>query len=259
MFSCFKIFWRYNHTIGILLCYVCLICLYFCYWLTPAQVPGVHLFKAFNSNTFYEHATISVSILLLLSIYFLSSYFVVVVENNGLKMFWTYNSTCSLGISLEDIPNSEFLSYKLCIELRFNPWVGKAPWRRELILTPVFLPGEFHGQRGLASYSSWCLQRVGHNWATNTNNKKLFSILILQFCYSMRMDVNLPLHSYCHLTQFKNLCHTDGYELLYSLFLKHLLKTLTILYWRILLFLYFRRSFEINIEYQVFPSYIHSK
>jgi len=34
---------------------------------------------------------------------------------------------------------------------------------------------------------------------------------------------------------------------------------LTIFYCKILLFLYFRRSFEINIEYQVFSSYICSK
>ena len=24
----------------------------------------------------------------------------------------------------------------------FNPWVGKIPWRREWLPTPVFLPGE---------------------------------------------------------------------------------------------------------------------
>ena len=29
-------------------------------------------------------------------------------------------------------------------------WVGKIPWRREWLPTPVFLPGEFHGQ-----YSPW--------------------------------------------------------------------------------------------------------
>ena len=34
----------------------------------------------------------------------------------------------------------------------FNPWVGKIPWRRERLHTPVFLPGEFHGQRSLAGY-----------------------------------------------------------------------------------------------------------
>ena len=35
----------------------------------------------------------------------------------------------------------------------FNPWVGKIPWRREQLPSPVFWPGEFHGQRSLASYS----------------------------------------------------------------------------------------------------------
>ena len=29
------------------------------------------------------------------------------------------------------------------------------PWRRKWQSTPVFLPGEFHGQRSLASYSLW--------------------------------------------------------------------------------------------------------
>ena len=29
------------------------------------------------------------------------------------------------------------------------------PLRREWQLTPVFLPGEFHGQRGLEGYNSW--------------------------------------------------------------------------------------------------------
>ena len=31
----------------------------------------------------------------------------------------------------------------------FDPWVRKIPWRRERLLTPVFWPGEFHGQRSL--------------------------------------------------------------------------------------------------------------
>ena len=31
--------------------------------------------------------------------------------------------------------------------------VGKIPWRREWQLTPVFLPGKFHGQRSLVDYS----------------------------------------------------------------------------------------------------------
>ena len=38
--------------------------------------------------------------------------------------------------------------------LGFDPWVEKISWRRTWQLTPVFLPGEFHGQRSLAGYSS---------------------------------------------------------------------------------------------------------
>ena len=34
---------------------------------------------------------------------------------------------------------------------RFDPWVGKIPWRREWQPTPVFLPREFHGQRNLVA------------------------------------------------------------------------------------------------------------
>ena len=35
----------------------------------------------------------------------------------------------------------------------FDPWVRKIPWRKEWLPTPLFLPGEFHGQRSLADYS----------------------------------------------------------------------------------------------------------
>ena len=36
-----------------------------------------------------------------------------------------------------------------------DPWVRKIPWRRAWQPTPVFLPGESHGQRSLAGYSTW--------------------------------------------------------------------------------------------------------
>ena len=39
--------------------------------------------------------------------------------------------------------------------LGFDPWVGKIPWRREWLPTPVFLPGEFHEQRSQVGYSLW--------------------------------------------------------------------------------------------------------
>jgi len=35
---------------------------------------------------------------------------------------------------------------------KIDPCVGKTPWRRAWQLTPVFLPGESHGQRSLFGY-----------------------------------------------------------------------------------------------------------
>ena len=42
---------------------------------------------------------------------------------------------------------------------RFDPWVGKIPWRRAWQPSPVFLPGESHGQRWLAT-----VHRVAKIW-----------------------------------------------------------------------------------------------
>ena len=36
---------------------------------------------------------------------------------------------------------------------KFDPCVGKNPWRRSCQPTPVFLSGESHGQRSLVGYS----------------------------------------------------------------------------------------------------------
>ena len=38
----------------------------------------------------------------------------------------------------------------------FNPWVGKIPWRREWLPTPIFFPGEFHGPRSLVMKNCQC-------------------------------------------------------------------------------------------------------
>ena len=43
----------------------------------------------------------------------------------------------------------------------FDPWVGKIPWRRAWQPTPVFLPGESHGQRSLVGYT---VHEVTKSW-----------------------------------------------------------------------------------------------
>ena len=48
----------------------------------------------------------------------------------------------------------------------FDPWVGKILWSRKRQPTPVFLPGEFHGQRSLMCYSPWGHKESGMTEAT---------------------------------------------------------------------------------------------
>ena len=57
-----------------------------------------------------------------------------------------------LGLSWWLSSKESACQYRRC---GFDPWVGKIPWRSKRQPTPVFLPGEFHGQRGLAGYSPW--------------------------------------------------------------------------------------------------------
>ena len=56
-----------------------------------------------------------------------------------------------------------------CRSPGFDPWLGKIPWRREWQPTPVFLPGEFLGQRSLVGYSPW-----GHKKSGRTEQLSLF-------------------------------------------------------------------------------------
>ena len=48
----------------------------------------------------------------------------------------------------------------------FDPWVGTISWQREWQPTPVFLLGEFHGQRTLVGYSPWGHKRVRYDLVT---------------------------------------------------------------------------------------------
>ena len=72
-----------------------------------------------------------------------------------------------------------------------SPWVRKIPWRREWQPTPVFLPGESHGQR-LQFMGS---QGVGHNRVTNTFS--LHScflsthIYVLQYCLLNSKEIDI--------------------------------------------------------------------
>ena len=91
-----------------------------------------------------------------------------------------------------------------CGRPRINPWVGKIPWRRESLPTPVFWPGEFLGH-GL--YSSW-----GHKELDTTEP------VLLSLSTKRQLLINFPLRWYepalrkqkqpCCVA-FVDLCHVN--------------------------------------------------
>ena len=62
-----------------------------------------------------------------------------------------------------------------CRRRRFDPWVGKIPWRREWHPTPMFLLGESHGQRRLVGYSPW-----GRKESDMTETKHSTAVLLMR-------------------------------------------------------------------------------
>ena len=62
----------------------------------------------------------------------------------------------------------------------FDPWVGKIPWRKERLPTPVFRPGEFHGL-----YSPWVQSRV---LGCNLKNDRMISVLFQGKPFNIRVN-----------------------------------------------------------------------
>ena len=58
-----------------------------------------------------------------------------------------------------------------CRRPGFDPWVGKIPWRRQQLPTPVFWPEEFHGL-----YNPW-----GHKESDTTECLSLLLSDLLGF------------------------------------------------------------------------------
>ena len=69
------------------------------------------------------------------------------------------------------------------MKLRLDPWVRKILWRRAWQPTPVFLPGESHGQRSLAGYSPWgrsesdTSEVTAHTRERSQSEKTMFSVI----------------------------------------------------------------------------------
>ena len=67
--------------------------------------------------------------------------------------------------------------------------VRKISWKREWLSTPVFLPGQFHGQRSLLGYSSWGCKELDMTSMSNfffwLLNSSISSSLICTFPMSL--------------------------------------------------------------------------
>ena len=82
-----------------------------------------------------------------------SAFFMVQFSHPYLTIGKTIASTTWASLVAQMVKNP--LAMQELQESSFDPWVRKIPWRRTWQSTPVFLPGESHGQRSLAGYSSW--------------------------------------------------------------------------------------------------------
>ena len=76
-----------------------------------------------------------------------------------------------------------------CKRLRFYPGVRKILWRRKWKSTPVFLPGESHGQRSLVGYSPW-------------GCKELDTTELLSAYTYIHTHTHTHTHSHTHLFQY---------------------------------------------------------
>ena len=105
---------------------------------------------------------------------------------------WTFIWVCTFCV-LSGITQIRIFVKSLHVGYRrpwFNPWVGKIPWRRKWQPTPVFLPGESHGQRTLAGYSprghkvsdmtEWLSMHACINIDTTNLGKMLYSIVEIE-------------------------------------------------------------------------------
>ena len=94
---------------------------------------------------------------------------------------------------------------RICLQCKrrgFDPWVGRIPWRRSWLPTPVFLPGKSHGQRGPVGDSPW-----GHKESDTTERLTLwlfisgswiFVDLLFQTAW-LPDGGGLPIHHECGL------------------------------------------------------------
>ena len=97
---------------------------------------------------------------------------------------------------------------KICLQCRrprFDPWIRMIPWRGEWQPIPVFLPGEFHGQRshGVARSQTQLSDLHTHVTLMNNNNfplneqTKHSHCLCIDLCFSVAIVLGYRVRAVC--------------------------------------------------------------
>ena len=79
------------------------------------------------------------------------------LTGSSLRVLWEWNKLILIQLILIHWASlvAQLVKSLQCGRTGFDPCVGKIPWRRKRQPTPVFLPGESHGQRSLEGYCPW--------------------------------------------------------------------------------------------------------
>ena len=111
-----------------------------------------------------------------------------------IKLYWNTATLVYLGMSSG---KESACQYRRCKRCRFDPWVGKIPWRRNWQHTPIAFPGKFHGQRSWwasvhGAAKSWTRVSTAHSVLHST--LPLLLMLFTQSCPTLcdLMDCGMP-------------------------------------------------------------------
>ena len=86
-----------------------------------------------------------------------------------------------------------------CRKHRFNPQVGKTPWRRKWQAAPVFLPGESHWQKNLMG----SVHRIAKSWTQMSMHACTHSFFHSHSPYSLECGREKPLILWTNLATAK--------------------------------------------------------
>ena len=64
--------------------------------------------------------------------------------------------------------------------LKRSTWIGKISWSRKYKPTPVFLPGELHGERSLVGYNPWHHEELDRTKHACMHHIKLWGLAMRQ-------------------------------------------------------------------------------